>query len=262
MIKQLCIFSLLFCFSQCVIAQQISGKAFYTAMVTVEKPKLTPKQMENPQMRELATQLEKPFTDEFVLEFTQDESEFRKLPKLEKPDPKKGRISISMSVMGDEEVLYKNIQEDRYLNEKELYNKKFLIDDKLEVRKWELSKETKSIGDYVCFKATYVPYGEDAPRLRSGNDGKDEEIIAWYTPQIPIKNGPKDYDGLPGLILELQDGNLKFLCTKIVLNPEEKVVITKPTKGKKVSQKEFKAIVDKKNEEMMENFKSRKRRRD
>ena len=260
MIKQLYIFSLLFCFSHCVIAQQISGKAFYTAMMTVEKPKLTPKQMENPQMRELAAQLEKPFTDEFVLEFTQDESEFRKLPKLEKPDPKKGKISISMSVMGDEEVLYKNIREDRYLNEKELYNKKFLIDDKLEVRKWELSKETKSIGDYVCFKATYVPPGEDTPRLRSGTDGKDKEIIAWYTPQIPIKNGPAEYDGLPGLILEVHEGRKKFVCTKIVINPQEPIAILPPSKGKRVDQEEFDAILKKKSTEMMENFKTGKRR--
>lgn len=243
-------------------SQEITGRAFYTSMYKFDEPDFDQEQMQDPRTQALAEQLKQGFKDEYQLDFTQEESIFKKLPKLETPDPKKGSMSISVSVVGDDEILYKSIKENQLVNETELYGKPFLIQDDLEVRDWKLSKESKTIGEYVCFKATYVPSAEDAPRLRSGADDKDEdkEIIAWYTPQIPVKNGPKNYEGLPGLILELQDGNLKFLCTKIVLNPEEKVVITKPTKGKKVGQKEFKAIVDKKNEEMMENFKSRKRR--
>lgn len=237
-------------------SQEITGRAFYTSMFKFDEPDFDQEQMHDPRTQALAEQLKQGFKDEYQLDFNQEESIFKKLPKLDTPDPKKGSMSISVSMVGDGEILYKNLKESQLVNETELYGKPFLIQDDLEIRDWQLSKESKTIGEYVCFKATYVPSRED--------EDKDEvkEIIAWYTPQIPVKNGPKNYDGLPGLILELQDGNLKFLCTKIVLNPEEKVVITKPTKGKKVSQKEFKAIVDKKNEEMMENFKSQKRRRD
>jgi|26BtaG_2_1085354.scaffolds.fasta_scaffold00004_3 GLPGLI family protein len=259
-------------------SQEITGRAFYTSMYKFDEPDFDQEQMQDPRTKALAEQLKQGFQDQYQLDFTQEESIFKKLPKLETPDPKRGSMSISVSVVGDDEILYKSIKENQLVNETELYGKPFLIQDDLEIRDWKLSKESKTIGEYVCFKATYVPSAEDkdkdedededenedTTRLRSGIDDKDEdkEIIAWYTPQIPVKNGPKNYEGLPGLILELQDGNLKFLCTKIVLNPEEKVVITKPTKGKKVNQKEFKAIVDKKNEEMMENFKSQKRRRD
>ena len=31
------------------------------------------------------------------------------------------------------------------------------------------------------------------------------------------------YQGLPGLILEVNDGELTIICSKIVLNPEDKV---------------------------------------
>src|SRR5690554_5936201 len=246
-------------------SQEIIGRAYYTSMIKSEKPELTEKQMENPQIRALAEQLDQAFTDDFILEFTQEESLFRKQPKLKKPNLKNEGITISRSLMGDDEIHYKNLQKSEYLNSKELYGKQFLIKDDIETPDWKLSKESKTIGDYVCFKATYVPKtkeaddseesDEDAPRLRSGPDVK--EIVAWYTPQIPIKNGPMEYDGLPGLILEVQDGSLKLLCTKIVLNPEEKIEITAPRKGKKVNQKEFKAIMKQKNAEMMENFKSR-----
>lgn len=243
-------------------SQEINGRAYYTAMVKLEKPKLTEKQLADPKFKDLAEQLTKPFIDELVLEFTQDESVLKKLPKLEKPDPKKGKITISMSVMGDEEIVYKNLKKNKFLNAKELYGKKFLIDDALEDREWQLGKETKTIGDYVCFKATYLPEPEvkESLWLYSDDENKKNEIIAWYTPQIPVKNGPARYDGLPGLILEVEEGRRKYVCTKIVLNPDDAVEIKKPVKGKKVDQEKFDAILEEKSKDMMETFKTKKRR--
>jgi len=46
---------------------------------------------------------------------------------------------------------------------------------------------------------------------------KEIEIIAWYTPQIPVPQGPGEYFGLPGLILEIQADRTSILCSKIVL---------------------------------------------
>jgi GLPGLI family protein len=78
------------------------------------------------------------------------------------------------------------------------------------------------------------------------SEPKERVIEAWYTMEIPVSNGPGKYWGLPGLILELHEGETTFLCSKIVLNPEEKVEIKAPKNGKKVSQKEFDAIQEKK----------------
>ncbi len=240
-------------------SQEISGKAFYTSIIKAEKLELSQKQMENEQFRDLAEQLNKSYSDEFVLDFTQEESIFKKLPQLEKPNPSKSGMSIRSSIMGDVEILYKNINENIFLNEKDLYSKKFLIEDDLKKLEWELTNESKTIGDYICFKATYLPKS-DTPDEESIDEKGRKQIIAWYTPQIPVKNGPKEYGGLPGLILEVQEGKQIFLCTKIVLSPTETVSIIKPSKGKKVNQKEFKAIMKTKNAEMMENFKSQRRR--
>jgi GLPGLI family protein len=77
-------------------------------------------------------------------------------------------------------------------------------------------------------------------------------ITAWYAPEIPVNQGPESYWGLPGLILEVNDGRTTILCSKIVLNPKEKAKIEAPSKGKVVTQAEYDETVMKKMEEMRE----------
>ena len=79
-------------------------------------------------------------------------------------------------------------------------------------------------------------------------------VPAWYTLSIPVSHGPGDYWGLPGLILEISDGNTQILCTKIIMNLKNKEEITEPKKGKVVSQKEFDEIQAQKLKEMRERF--------
>ena len=82
----------------------------------------------------------------------------------------------------------------------------------------------------------------------------ETQIIAWYTLDIPISQGPKEYWGLPGLILEVTEGRTAILCSKIVINPKEDLEISAPTKGKKISQNEYQETMAKKVKEMSENF--------
>jgi GLPGLI family protein len=83
---------------------------------------------------------------------------------------------------------------------------------------------------------------------------KEVEVTAWYTMQIPVSQGPGEYWGLPGLILEVSADKTTILCSKIVLNPAEKEVIETPSKGKEVTQKEYNDIMKKKIEEMREMY--------
>ena len=81
---------------------------------------------------------------------------------------------------------------------------------------------------------------------------KENTITAWYCPEIPVNQGPENYWGLPGLILEVNDGKTVILCSKLVLNSKEKVEIKPASKGKVVTQKEYDETVKKKMEEMRE----------
>jgi len=52
--------------------------------------------------------------------------------------------------------------------------------------------------------------------------------------------------------LEVNDGKTIILCSKVVLNPKDKVEIKAVTKGKVVTQKEYDETVIKKMEEFRE----------
>ncbi len=66
--------------------------------------------------------------------------------------------------------------------------------------------DSKKIGDYICYKATTIV--ENHRKIKS-------EIVVWFTPEIPFQYGPKNYGGLPGLILALQERGHYFYAKKI-----------------------------------------------
>jgi GLPGLI family protein len=170
---------------------------------------------------------------------------------------------MSFGGSGKTGIYYKNIQEKRFVNQTEIMGKRFLVKDSLPDYSWELSSETKNIGNYTCYKATYSKEVENKNITFKDGDSvesiKKETIVttAWYTPQIPVSNGPETYQGLPGLILEINDGKMVFVCTEIILNSSEKNNILEPTKGKMVSQNKFIKIQKEKSDELMEKFKGR-----
>ena len=205
----------------------------------------------------------------YFLEFTNDESQYKQEVKLDDNSVIEGggmKLVIAGNGGGND-VLYKNVKENRYADQVEIFGKEFLIKDALENRDWVMGKETKNIGEYTCFKATYTTT-RTVMVAESSSDGENKEVTsqeevtvtAWYTPQIPVKNGPANYDGLPGLILEVNDGSETILCSKIVLNPEKGLAIKEPTKGKVVTATEYEKIMEKKMKEMNEQFEGDGRR--
>ena len=85
------------------------------------------------------------------------------------------------------------------------------------------------------------------------------EVEAWYTPQIPVGNGPLEYWGLPGLILEVSAGNTTMLCTKLILNPEEQIEIEAPDKGEEVTKDKYQETIVNKMKEFRNNRMGRRR---
>lgn len=85
---------------------------------------------------------------------------------------------------------------------------------------------------------------------------EEQTITAWYTLDIPVNNGPSRYHGLPGLILEVNDGSETIICSKVVLNPDKEITISEPKKGKEVNQEKYDTIMEKKMKEMREHYDS------
>ncbi|WP_299525711.1 GLPGLI family protein [Winogradskyella sp.] len=278
---------LLLCFCTLTSAQQdFQGKAYYMSKTTMDLDQwggreLTPEQKKRMQER-MKSFLEK----EYILTFNKEESIYKEDERLETPGSGRGWGGFSSSFSGGPK--YKNVKSKELLQDQEFFGKQFLIKDELKSLEWKMGTETKQIGNYTCFKATATKEvdqfdwrsmrrrGRNNDDKKKGEIAKDStnkdrndpmsdievpktiEVVAWYTPQIPINQGPDDYWGLPGLILEVSADRTTILCNKIVMNPEEKDDIEKPKKGDEVTQAEYNDIITKKMQEMREMYRGRR----
>lgn len=104
---------------------------------------------------------------------------------------------------------------------------------------WKLSKESKLIGKYTCYKATSYKKVEGPKGMVS------VDLTAWYAPEIPVRFGPKQYSNLPGLILEVQEGQVVYRCVEIALNQSSKVEVSVPAKGTRITEAGYNKIIQK-----------------
>ncbi len=257
-------------FTSFLSAQDFKGIATYKSQRKMDI-QLDSTHMNDEMQKQMMAMLKKQFEKEYTLEFNKNESIYKEVENLDQPSGMgSGGMLMVFAGTGDGGLLYKNSKENRFTNQSDLFGKIFLIKDTLEQPEWQLEKETKNIGEYTCFKATFkrMTTMSSTMTMRINSDEETEEsepeeveqtVTAWYTLQIPVKHGPGNYSGLPGLILEVSDGSETILCSKIILNPKNGVDLEEPKKGKVVTQEKFDAIMEKKMREMDEQFNSGRR---
>jgi len=136
-----------------------------------------------------------------------------------------GRINYNNS-----EIIYMNQSQKKKISSLEVYQfdlkgRKFLIEEALEDQDWMLTKETKKIDQYLCYKAVL--------------NNSEKRVEVWYTREIKAAHGPKGYYGLPGLILELKEGKKNVSFHKIHLLSKEKTNIKPPTEGEKITREDL-----------------------
>ncbi len=112
--------------------------------------------------------------------------------------------------------------------------KYFVVDTIPEMPEWTIENDTLSILGFKCQKAT-MKY-------------KDLGYTAYFTTALPFPAGPKNYRGLPGLILKVTSENNKidYVATEIIF-PFKGLIPKLETDGKQISQKEFLTLVDESN---------------
>jgi GLPGLI family protein len=273
------------CFSTVSFAQDFQGKAYYFSKTTMDMSLFGGERQMSEQQKKQMTDRMRPFLERtYILTFNKEESIYAEDEKLEAPGGRGPSMWGSSFSPGPQ---YKNVKTKTLLQDQEFFGKKFLIKEDMESFDWKMGTETKQIGTYTCFKATATRVSKEIDwakmsRRRGGNEENKKttdstkttevssteaekvetleyegpetlEIVAWYTPMIPINQGPADYWGLPGLILEVSAGNVIMLCSKIVMNPEEKEDIEVPSKGDVVTKQEYNDIITKKMQEMRNN---------
>lgn len=245
-------------------AQGFQGKAVYQTKTTIDMD-LESSGIPIDQQKRIMERMKDRFEKVFELSFNSTESIYKEEEQLEKPGQDGGRLRFGGFGAGKN---YKNIKTQQYTQVQNLMGKEFLVKDSLKKLEWEFLDESKVVGKHLCFKAVAkkkVPNIENFRFGRRRNNTEQEEpkdslkeieVVAWYTPDLPVSHGPDEYWGLPGLILEINAGNTQIVCTKIVINPKEKAEIKMPKKGQVVTAKEYREISIKKMKEMRETYRN------
>lgn len=275
-------FTICLFFATTLFSQEFKGRAIYQSKTTMDMD-FGGREMSDQMRKQIEENMKRMLEKTYILDFNKDESLYKEEQKLDAPGAGGGGM-FRMAGNFTAGSQYKNTKENSYLQDQEFFGKQFLINDTLPKLEWKLENESKQIGQYVAFKATAVKKLDDTDwqsmrrRNRSNDDEKKDaeatkdsaasvfdeieipkEIVvtAWYTPQIPVSQGPGEYHGLPGLILEVHADRTTILCSKIVMNPKDAEPIKKPTKGTKVTREQYNKIVKEKVEEMQEMYSGR-----
>ena len=219
-----------------VAAQNKVGQVLYTstAQFKMSLPDDAPEEMKNmvPPVQ----------SSQQVLLFNEQEILYRDLNDDEKDidikhdDGDGGAIQIKM--VRPKNILYRNLETDKVIESREFMGRTFLVKDDVDTKKWKLASDKKKVLGYNCQKASLVD--------------STKNVVAWFTTEIPLSAGPESFNGLPGLILELDLDNAKrtYVADKVEFVALDKNDITAPSKGKDCTRAEYNKIVADKMKEM------------
>lgn len=129
---------------------------------------------------------------------------------------------------------YSDISNSHIIEQVEFNGNNFLVSYQKEDVIWEITNETKKIGQYDCIKAI--------TKLKEVNENKigEREYEIWFSPTIPIKAGPLLFSGLPGLVVYVTDNKTRRIYLKNAeINPDKIDNIVFPTKGKQITSSDF-----------------------
>jgi GLPGLI family protein len=205
-------------------------------------------------------------TDKFELTFGNNLSLWKASPQDNEDETltggEGGGMQIRMMVQGANDILFTNFVKGTRVEQRELMDRKFIIDDSIRPLKWKMTGETKSILNHNCMKATTTQISQRMAMSMNNGEMKRSEIsdtsniIAWIASDIPVSAGPAEYQGqLPGLILEMDINNGRQVYKALDISPKTDLAsIKEPTGKKHYTPDEFKKERTKMMDEMQRNM--------
>ena len=103
-------------------------------------------------------------------------------------------------------VIFKNYPAQKIAVSERLVMDNYLYEEDMYSMNWQILPDTLRILSYLCQKAEV--------------DFRGRHYEAWFSPEIPLSEGPWKFNGLPGLILRVQDNqeHYRFECVGIAAN--------------------------------------------
>lgn len=210
---------------------------------------------------EVAHLMPKQRTDNFELLFGNNQSIWQVIPNAEGDNSTVSGPGFVMRMAGNNDVVYYNFEQAKRVDQRELFEREFLVEDSIMKLKWKLSDEKKTILNYISTKAVAERIGtRNVVSMENGEMKRQQVadtsyITAWFTSEIPVPAGPTEYQGqLPGLILELSVNNGRTIYKAVEISPKVNIAsIKEPKGGKKLTSEEFNKERDKLMEELRRN---------
>lgn len=135
-------------------------------------------------------------------------------------------------------VIYKNHNEGYLVEQKGIMDKQFLVRSELAPNfEWEITDKTRKYGDQTCRVAI------------SKNPITKWPITACFNEEIPIPEGPGDYHGLPGLVVEVKEGAMTITMNEVSILKDKKK-IEEPKEGTKTTKEEFTKMMQERAQQM------------
>lgn len=196
-----------------------------------------------PEREEVKSMMPEFRTSREQLFFNTEESLYRPVEE-EDEEEEFGGGSVRIKMRNPRVEIYTHKTNAIRLTQQELMGKNYLIEDSLKIAPWKFGDETKTILGYVCRQAYYTDESESRKR----------EITAWFTQKIRPFLGPETFNSLPGTVLaiDINNGERVIVATDIEFRPLKKSEIKAPGAGTRISQSEFRKLMDTQQQRMRE----------
>lgn len=223
--KKLKLFFVFFLFTNTIFSQKITSG--YIEYKTEFIGELSPEKV--PYDKYLQTLVPTINRLKYTLKFDKTKSVF--FPKKQLDNDFSRSLKSATSFVGRNS--YFNEFNGEFIKEMDIAGDIFLVELEKKLN-WKITNETKDIGDFNCYKAT------TEIQINNGKVELTKKISAWFTNEIPISTGPKEYVGLPGLILELIDGDIKFSAVSIEFTEQ---ILNNPKKGIRIKENKLEQYI-------------------
>ncbi|MEE4176016.1 MAG: GLPGLI family protein [Bacteroides sp.] len=187
---------------------------------------------DRPELKEMITQFR---TENYQLFFTPSESLYKTREELLPPGTGGGRGGgMRMMIRGPRSETYIDRNSQQRIVARDLLGKNYLIIDTLGIEPWKFGYEQMEIAGYMCMMAWYT------------DTVNNQEVTAWFSPELPPLMGPDRFTTLPGTVLavDINNGNQVWVAREIEAREPSDSELRKPSRGEEIGRKEFDKLLE------------------
>lgn len=171
--------------------------------------------------------------------FTPEESYCKVKPQKEEDAFNTGGVQFRSMRWEPKDVYFMDFENRDYHHYNEFMGREFNISDTLSMAGWQMTGKQGIVLGYPCMEVKKM-------------QDDTVQVIAWFTPRIPVSTGPVGYTGFPGAVLyvNIDDGKTTISATQITMGKTTPEPIEFPEDGTEMGKEEYETLVREKTAEM------------